>query len=355
VLEDAREAIGSLLGANLGGFPPDQVIFTSGGTEANNLAMFALAGTTPAHIIVSAIEHPSVSEPANVLAGRGWRVDRLPVDANGQAVVEELPRLLRPDTRLVAVMLGNNETGILQPVERIAAIAAEAGVPVHTDAVQPVAKVPVHFGRLGATTLAATAHKFHGPIGVGVLLARAGVELSPQLFGGHQQAGTRPGTEPLVLAAGMRAALEAWQREADERRRRLESMRDEFERLLRAEFPELVIHGRGAQRLPHTSNIAFPGIDGQALSIALDLAGVACSTGSACASGSTKPSPVLLAMGLEESLAKASLRFSFGAQSRPADVPSATERISLAYKELRRQQQSGNFAGTRRVTQANSL
>ena len=355
VLEDAREAIGSLLGANLGGFPPDRVVFTSGGTEANNLAMFGMAGASSGRIIISDIEHPSVSGPAEVLAGRGWQVDKLPVAANGEVVVDELHRLLRPETRLVAVMLGNNETGILQPVDRIAAIADEAGVAVHTDAVQPVAKLPVNFRQLGVTTLTATAHKFHGPIGIGVLLVRAGVDLPPQFFGGHQQEGIRPGTEPVVLAAGMRAALEAWHREADERRRRLQSLRDEFEALLLAEFPELVVHGRESQRLPHTSNLAFPGVDGAALGMALDLAGVACSTGSACASGSNKPSPILLAMGVEEPLARASLRFSFGAQSTPAEVHEAANRISLAYKELRRQKQPGISAATRRIPQPNPL
>jgi cysteine desulfurase len=355
VLEDAREAIGSLLGANLGSFPPDRVIFTSGGTEANNLAMFGLAGSTPGHLIVSDIEHPSVNGPADVLSGRGWQVDKLPVGADGRVIVDELRRLMRPDTRLVAIMLGNNETGILQPVDRIAAIASQAGVPVHTDAVQPVAKLTVNFRQLGVTTLTATAHKFHGPIGIGVLIVRAGVDLPAQLFGGHQQEGIRPGTEPVVLAAGMHAALEAWHREYGERRHRLEFLRDKFETLLLAAFPELVIHGRDSERLPHTTNIAFPGIDGQALGMALDLAGVACSTGSACASGSTKPSPILLAMGVAEPLAKASLRFSFGAQSTPTEMREAVHRISLTYKELRRQKDLGISAATRRVPQPNPL
>lgn len=338
VLEDAREAIGNLLGADLGGFPPDRVIFTSGGTEANNLAMFGLtAGQPPGHIIISAVEHPSVSEPADVLSRAGWCIDKLPVAADGQVLVDELRRLLRPDTRLISVMLANNETGVLQPVEQIARIAAEAGVPVHTDAVQPVGKLPVNFRHLGVTTMTATAHKFHGPIGIGVLVVRAGVELPPLLYGGHQQAGFRPGTEPVVLAAGMRAALEAWRREADERPRRLRMLRDEFEALLLGEFPDLVIHGRDAPRLPHTSHVAFPGVDGQALGMALDLAGVACSTGSACASGSSKPSPILLAMGVDEALAKGSLRFSFGALSGSGDAREAARRIVLAYKNMRQQ------------------
>ncbi|HEX7376292.1 MAG TPA: cysteine desulfurase family protein [Pirellulales bacterium] len=344
VLEDAREAIGRLLGANLAGFPPDRVIFTSGGTEANNLAMFGLsaaqmpgsAAGAPGHLVISAVEHPSVSEPAEVLAQAGWDVDKLPVAADGRVIVNELRRLLRPATRLIAVMLANNETGVMQPLAEIAQIAAEAGVPVHTDAVQPVGKLPVDFRRLGVTTLTATAHKFHGPIGIGVLVIRAGSELPPRLFGGHQQAGFRPGTEPVVLAAGMRAALEAWHNEADERRARLQSLRDEFEASLLSHFPELVVHGRAAPRLPHTSHIAFPGVDGQSLGMALDLAGVACSTGSACASGSTKPSPILLAMGVQEELAKGSLRFSFGASSTRAEARQAASRISAVYSDVRK-------------------
>jgi cysteine desulfurase len=338
VLEDAREAIGGLLGANLGGFPPDRVIFTSGGTEANNLALFGLIDQGPAHLIVSGIEHPSVTAAAEALASRGsCTLDKLPVAANGEIVVDELRPRLRPDTRLIAVMLANNETGVLQPVERVSQIAAEAGVPVHTDAVQPAGKLPVHFRRLGVASMTVSAHKFHGPTGIGVLVVRAGVELKPTLFGGHQQEGLRPGTEPAVLAAGMRAALEAWHREADERLRRMQALRDEFESLLLTEFPELVVHGRQADRLPHTSHVGFPGIDGPALGIALDLAGVACSTGSACASGSSQPSPILLAMGAGEGLARASLRFSFGAQSTAEETHEAARRILLAYNSLRRQ------------------
>jgi cysteine desulfurase len=355
VLEDAREAIGQLLGANLAGFPPDRVIFTSGGTEANNLAMFGLTGSAPGHLILSNVEHPSVSGPADVLARRGWQVDRLPVAASGEVAADELRRFLRPNTRLVAVMLGNNETGVLQPVERIAAIAAAAGVPVHTDAVQPVAKLPVNFRQLGVTTMTATAHKFHGPMGIGVLVVRSGVDLQPQLFGGHQQEGFRPGTEPVVLAAGMRAALEAWHREADERRRRLELLRDEFESLLLGDWPELIIHGRQATRLPHTSHIAFPGIDGQTLGMALDLAGVACSTGSACASGSSQPSPILLAMGVADELARASLRFSLGASTTADEMREAASRISFSYKELRRSPPTTKIAEASRVYESNPL
>ncbi|HVA45972.1 MAG TPA: cysteine desulfurase family protein [Pirellulales bacterium] len=357
VLEDAREAIGSLLGADLNGFPPDRVIFTSGGTEANNLTMFGLTAShaSPGQVIISEIEHPSVAGPADMLASQGWQVDKLPAAPSGEVLVDELHRLLRPDTRLISVMLANNETGVLQPVERIAQIAAEAGVPVHTDAVQPVGKLPVNFRQLGVATMTATAHKFHGPIGIGVLVVRAGIDLRPMLFGGHQQEGFRPGTEPVVLAAGMRAALEGSHREGDQRRRRMQSLRDEFEGLLLAEFPGLVIHGRDADRLPHTSHVAFPGVDGQALGMALDLAGIACSTGSACASGSSKPSPILLAMGVAEGLARSSLRFSFGASSTAAEMREAARRIIATYNDLRHRRPAEKFAATRRVTAANPL
>lgn len=355
VLEDARETIGSLLGANLSGFPPDRVVFTSGGTEANNLALFGLAGSTPGSIIISQVEHPSVTAPAEVLASRGWRLDKLPVGSSGEVMVDELRGLLRPDTRLISVMLANNETGVIQPVPRIAAIAALADVPVHTDAVQPVAKLPVNFRELGVATLTATAHKFHGPIGIGVLIVRAGIELPPMLFGGHQQEGLRPGTEPAALAAGMRAALEVACREGDDRRRRMQLLRDEFESLLLAELPDLVVHGRAADRLPHTSHIAFPGVDAQALGMVLDLAGVACSTGSACASGSSKPSPILLAMGVDEGLARSSLRFSFGSSTAATDMREAARRIVLTYKDLRHKKQGEKIAKTSRVAAANSL
>ena len=356
VLEDAREAIGSLLGADLAGFPPDRVIFTSGGTEANNLALFGLIGKQPAHLIISQVEHPSVTAVAEALAARGHcTVDTLPVAPSGEVIADDLRSRLRPDTRLVSVMLANNETGVLQPVQRISQIAAEAGVPVHTDAVQPVGKLPVNFRSLGVATMTATAHKFHGPIGIGVLIIRAGIELEPMLFGGHQQEGFRPGTEPVVLAAGMRAALEAWHREADARRQRMQALRDEFESLLLAECPDLIVHGRQANRLPHTSHIAFPGADGQALAMALDLAGVACSTGSACASGSSRPSPILLAMGLPEGLARASLRFSFGADSTAEGAREAARRILLNYSKLRLQNPAQEFAGSSRVATANRL
>ncbi|HEX5446765.1 MAG TPA: cysteine desulfurase family protein [Pirellulales bacterium] len=333
-LEDAREGIADLLGVDLNGTPADQLIFTSGGTEANNLAMFGLAGERPAHLIISEIEHPSIIEPAESLARRGWQVDRAGVSADGQVIVDQVAHLLRPETRLVAVMLGNNETGVLQPVEPIARLCQQRGVPVLTDAVQVAGKLPVDFRALGVTAMSIAAHKFHGPIGIGALALRAGVSVEPRLLGGHQQAGLRPGTEAVPLIVGMYAALAASRREQDARRRRLESLREQFERTLLAECLGVVVNGGAAPRLPQTSNLAFPGVDGQALVMALDLAGVACSTGSACASGSSQPSPTLLAMGLDKSLARGSLRCSFGVQTTAEEAAEAARQIVRIYQEL---------------------
>jgi len=345
-LEDARERIAELLGARTGGSDPDRVIFTSGGTEANNLAVFGLAeagdgrfngpASRCGHVIVSAIEHPSVTAAADELARHGWRVDRLGVDLRGVLRVDPMAELLRPETRLVAAMLGQNETGVLQPVGKLAAICARQGVPLHTDAAQVVGKLPVDFRALGVSTLSVAAHKFHGPLGIGVLVVRHGVELRPRLFGGFQQAGVRPGTEPVALAAGMCRALELWHAEREDRASRLRRLRERFEQLIARGWPDAVVIGRDAPRLPHTSNIAFVGLDRQALFMAVDLAGVACSTGSACASGSSEPSPALAAMGCPPAVFGSALRFSLGATTTGEQVDEAARRILLCCNELGR-------------------
>jgi cysteine desulfurase len=344
-LEDARQRIAELLGANTSGTDADQVIFTSGGTEANNLATFGLLKVAtsiqqpellPGHIVISAVEHPSIMAPAEELARRGWHVDRLGADSQGVVRVDHLANLLRPDTRLVATMLGQNETGVLQPVSALAAICAELRVPLHTDAAQVVGKLPVDFRALGAATMTVAAHKFHGPLGIGALVVRHGVALRRQLFGGFQQAGLRPGTESVALAVGMCAALEDWHAEQHERATRLRTIRNEFERAILAGWPAAVVVGAQAERLPHTSQIAFIGLDRQALFMALDQAGVACSTGSACASGSSEPSPVLVAMGCNPAVVGSALRFSLGATTTARDVEEGANRILECCKDLGR-------------------
>jgi cysteine desulfurase len=233
-------------------------------------------------------------------------------------------------------MLGNNETGVIQPVAVLASICRRAGVLIHTDAAQVVGKLPVHFRQLGVDAVSISAHKFHGPPGIGALIVRDGVLLEPLLLGGHQQGQLRPGSEAVALAVGMAKALAIWHEGAARRAAYLADLRDRFERQLIAGWPDAVINGAGAQRLPHTSNIGFAGVDRQALFMALDMASVACSTGSACASGSSERSAVLRAMGCEPPVIAGSLRFSFGALNTPEEVDEAVKRILKALRNLRR-------------------
>ena len=339
VLEEARDEIAGLLGATLSGPQPDRLVFTSGATEANNLAVRGIVGRMPGdgprHLIVSAIEHPSVSSLADQIVVEGFAVSKLPVDGQGVIVLDQLAPLLTPHTRLACIMLGSNETGALQPVAEAAAICREAGVPLHCDAVQVAGKLPIDFAALGAATLSISAHKFHGPRGIGALLVRGSTPLAPMLFGGFQQAGLRPGSEPVALAVGMAKALRLWHEEADARARNMTMLRDQFEALLSTGSPEIIVHSQHAARLPHTSHIAFPGLDRQALLMALDLAGVACSAGSSCASGSSELSATLLAMGVSEALAGSSLRFSLSAFTTAEEVHEGARRILKVCNDLR--------------------
>jgi cysteine desulfurase len=266
----------------------------------------------------------------------GWRVDRLPASLDGAILVGRLKEIVTPQTRLVSLMLGNNETGVLQPIEEAARVCQSFSVPIHTDAVQVVGKLPVNFRELGVTALSCTAHKFHGPQGVGALILRHGAALEPQLQGGFQQRGLRPGTEPVALAVGMHRALQLWHDNQQECIARMVQLRDRLERQVLDGFPAAVVVGGNSPRLPHTSNIAFVGLDRQALFMALDLAGVACSTGSACASGSNEPSHVLVAMGCPEGVIQGSLRFSLGAFTTIAEVDQAAARILKAGNDLQR-------------------
>jgi len=289
----------------------------------------------PTQLIISAGEHQSIIEPAERLLERGWRLDTLGMRPDGVVRVNQLPSLLGPQTRLVSVQLGNHETGVLQPIAELAAICNRAGVPLHTDAVQVAGKLPLSFRNLGVAAMSIAAHKFGGPLGIGALIVREDVRLEPQMFGGHQQAGLRPGTESPALAVGMATALEIWQRDQEEYVQRLQSLRDRFEQSLRSAMPEIVIHGARAERLPQTSNIAFPGLDGQVLLMALDLAGVACSVGSACASGSTELSPTLRAMDLTNELVASSLRCSLGTTTTKPEIDEAVRRIVRVCGEIR--------------------
>jgi cysteine desulfurase len=360
-LEDAREKIAGLLGAF-----PDEVTFTSGATEANNIAVFGLVGgatlpfgskepTPPdppslkgrgekeggaslepngcvASCLASHLEHPCVIEPLRQLKARGVAVEWLPVDSRG--VIEWWTA---PADTLVCVMLANHETGAIQPVRDIA-LSGVLGTRLHCDAVQAVGKIPVDFSALGATTLTASAHKFGGPKGVGVLLTKRGTELQPLTFGGHQQKGRRPGTEPVALAVGMAVALESAVRNLAEHRTRAEGLRERFWVGLQRTCSPVVLNGPaiGAQDVvPTTLNVSFPGCRADLLLMALDLAGVACATGSACSSGSLLPSPVLRAMRVPEEVLRSALRFSFSPNQPLTEIDEALGRIAECVNRLR--------------------
>lgn len=327
-LEDAREAIAAHLGADA-----EEVIFTSGATEANNLALFGLCGEPPGHLLASALEHPSVAEPLRRLAENGFALDLLPVDGCGCLRAESLEPRLRPDTRLVAVMLVNHETGALQPVRALREMLA-GRARFHCDATQAAGKIPVHFHDLGVDTLTLSAHKFHGPKGIGALLLRRGVRLRPRTWGGHQQQGHRPGTEPVALAVGFACALECACREMDDRLAHVRRLRERFLTQLQANAAPLVLNG-SQDGLPHTLNVSFLGIKAELLLMNLDLAGIACSTGSACSSGSLLPSPVLQAMNVPDAVLRSAMRFSLSPLLTLPDMEEAARRIAAVVSRLR--------------------
>lgn len=355
-IEDARRTICEMLGGETSGMRTDRLIVTSGATESNNLALIgtALAAESLAasgadsakssnsnsanfyskRIIISAIEHPSIVGAAAELARRGYRVDVIKVDSQGVCRLDHLRELVSSPATLVSMMLVNNETGVIQPVASAAKICREFGIPIHTDAVQAVGKISVDFRELDVDLLSFTAHKLHGPRGVGGLMTRPDVVLHPLIHGGFQQSGTRPGTEDVSLMVGMCKSIELFHENPD-RVSHLAGLRDRLVALLSAAIPDLVINGEGADRIGHTLNVSFPGVNRQALLMAADFQGLAISTGSACASGSSEPSPVLIAMGLEKEVVEGSIRVSLGVPTTEAEIDLASSRIVNICKDLR--------------------
>jgi cysteine desulfurase len=309
------------------------VVFTSGATEANNLALFGCAANPPAHLLAGSTEHPCVMEPLRQLGQRGFTVDWLRVDDQGIVSIAELANQLRAETRLAAVMLANHETGALQPVQALA--AALAGRAFHCDAAAAAGKVAIDFHALGVTTLTISAHKFHGPQGVGALLVRRSAPLRPLLFGGHQQQQRRPGTESVALAVGLATALAIAERERPQRHQRVLQLRGLFLECLHRLADPVVLNGPQSGGLPHTLNLSFPGCQADVLLMNLDLAGVACSTGSACSSGSLLPSPVLAAMGVAPERLNSAMRFSLNHLLTDAQIVDAARRIAAVVGRLR--------------------
>jgi cysteine desulfurase len=345
-VERARESVAALLGCRA-----SEVVFTSGGTEGDNLAIFGLAREGD-HVITSTIEHHAVLNSCKNLAKdrdkypdkyhekTGCEVTYIPVDGRGLADPADVKRAIRPNTKLITIMLANNETGVVQPVEEIGKIAAEADIYFHTDAVQAAGKIPIDVNKIGCDLLTISGHKLHGPQGVGALFVRKGTRLEPMLHGGSHERSRRAGTEnvPGIVGLGKAAELAraGFERGDDLRMddQKMATMRDRLEREL-LEIEATGLNGEGAPRVPNTTNIYFDGIEGEALVIALDLKGLAVSTGAACSSGAIEPSHVLTAMGLRPDRARASIRFSLGKQNTPEDVDFAMGLIPETVERLR--------------------
>lgn len=336
-LEDARTGCLRRLDADIRSFPADELIFTSGGTEANNLVILGSARRNQ-QLIVSAIEHPSVMLAAeHAAAVTGAKLSIVSATSSGVWRLDHLEELLREGpTSLVSLMLVNNETGVIQPVAEAAEICRQFGVLIHTDAVQGVGKIPVSFRELGVDYLTFAPHKFHGPRGIGGLVVRAGTKVPPLMHGGFQQSGFRPGTEDVVLAVACEHALDLAICELADSTLRWRHFRDLFLSELRDVLGDgFTENGASALCVPQTLNLSFPGVDRQALLIAADVAGMAVSTGSACSSGSSEPSPVLLAMGLELGLVESSIRISFGRDTTEEEIRRGSRQIGELVGVLR--------------------
>lgn len=334
-LETAKEGICRLLGAEVDSIPRDRLIVTSGGTEANNLAIRGPWEANPqGTIVVSAVEHPSVLGPANWLASQGASVRFAPVSPTGTIDPGELRDLVDASVSLVSVQAANHETGVLQPLDEIAAICRVHGTLLHVDAAQAVGKIPISFRASNIDALTLAPHKFAGPRGVGGLIVSPRFKLRAILQGGPQQLELRPGTESIASVIATRAALEIWEQQRLSRSNHLRNLRDRLETIIVALRPNAVIAGRSENRLPHTLNVAFPGVNRQALVIALDQAGIACSTGSACASGSSEPSPVLTAMGYPTNWLESAIRFSLGTTNTEAEIDFAAEKLEQILNRL---------------------
>lgn len=336
-VDRARDSVAALLGAK-----PSEIVFTSGGTEADNLAILgvvdALAANpndSRAHIVTTAIEHHAVLNSCQALEERGISVTYVPVAASGVVDAAEIRQALRPETLLISVMHANNEIGTLQPIEEIGRVAAEADVYFHCDAVQSAGKLPLDVNRLAVDLLSISAHKIHGPKGVGALFVRSGTPLAPQFHGGHHERDRRPGTENVAGIVGLGKAAELAVTNVALEPQRVGELRDRLERAILDAVPSVRVNGDPARRLANTTNLSFAGAGGEAMLIALDLQGIACSTGAACSSGAIEPSHVLLAIGLTPDEARSSLRFSVGRLTTEEEIEHAVATIPAVVERLR--------------------
>lgn len=347
-VDRARESVAGLVGAK-----PAEIVFTSGGTEADNLAIFGIAsarfaaetasssgdsaslGGARKHIITTAIEHHAVLHSCQALEKQGIAVTFVAVGRDGIVDPDEIRRALRPETILISVMHTNNELGTIQPIEEIGGIAGEADIYFHCDAVQSAGKSPIDVNALGVDLLSLSAHKIYGPKGVGALYVRAGTPLEPQFHGGHHERDRRPGTENVPGIVGLGKAAEVARKNLEADTKRIGALRERLEEALLASIPAVRVTGDRARRVANTTNMSFAGAGGEALLIALDLQGVACSTGAACSSGAVEPSHVLLAAGLSAEEARSSLRFSLGRPTTAEEIECAIGVIPAVVERLR--------------------
>ena len=333
-IDEARSAISSLINGD-----PSEIVFTSGGTESDNFAIRgaaeALEVTGRRHLIATAIEHEAVLNTLKALARRGWKTTLVPVDQTGIVSADRVRETISRETSVVSVMHANNEIGTIQPIAAIAAVAHEHGALMHTDAVQSTAKIPVDVRALGVDLLSLSAHKFNGPKGVGVLWIKRGTRMLPILTGGKHERNRRAGTEnvPAIVGLGVAARLAARKLEAEAVR--LAALRDQLEQGILASVPGTIVNGDRQARVPNTTNISFERVEAESLLIALDLEGIAVSTGSACSSGTLEPSHVLRAMGLSTHRTQNSLRFSLGQFSTAAEVQQVLGVLPRLVEKLR--------------------
>ena len=329
-VESARESVAELLGCD-----PSEIVFTSGGTESDNLAIAGLVKPGD-HVITSSIEHHAVLHAVQHLEEIGCEITIVPVDERSLINPDDVTRALRPNTKLITVMMANNETGVLQSLEEIGKLATDAGVLFHTDAVQAAAKVPIDVKRIGCQALSISGHKIHGPQGIGALYVKKGARLQPLFRGGQHERSRRAGTEnvPGIVGLGQaaRIANDGFKTGGIER---LAAMRDRLQRRILEQIEDARVNGDGAPRVPNTTNIRFDHIEGESLVIALDLKGLAVSTGAACSSGAIEPSHVLTAMGLRSEQARASIRFSLGKQTTEDDIEFALRILPETVARLR--------------------
>src|SRR5438105_11742788 len=329
-VEQAREHVARLVNCR-----PAELVFTSGGTEADNLALFGVVQPGD-HLVTSVIEHHAVLNACRELERLGCAVTYVPVDREGFINPADVRRALRPDTRLISIMMANNETGVAQPVEEIARIAAEADVFFHTDAVQAAGKLPLDVRKIGCDLLSLSGHKMHAPQGTGALYIRKGTLIKPLLFGGNHERSRRAGTENVPGIVGFGKAAEiAFAGFSNGETERLRGLRDRLQRGILEQVEEIGVNGGSAPRVPTTTNIHFDHIEGEALVIALDLKGLSVSTGAACSSGAIEPSHVLTAMGLTPDVARASIRFSLGKQTVEEDIDVALSLVPETVARLR--------------------